>query len=581
MKEFVDFLSGQAPYDALTPVGLDRLVRRLDVEFVAAGAVIIGPEADAVGTVWVVRTGLVEVASGGVVVDELRAGDSFGVQSGQTVRAVENSLLYLLPELHTVLESGDLRVAPPAAAVAGLGPVSRLARPIVWCEADTTLQEAARRVTAAGTSCALVHTGQGVAIITDQDFRRSVAEGVRADSPVSAAARRPVLSVAENAPVATAFLRMLEHGVHHLVLTSRSGRPAGVVRVVDLTSAGIRDPLLVREAVRGAATLAELQAAGRMLRPTAVELARSGLPADEAATLVAAVTESILRRLVEPDPSTAASDPTTSRSLFILGSLARRETLPRSDVDTALLLTDAAVDRPWAAAVLERMQSCGLPRCPVGANADAPGFSRTATDWAALAEAGPDEDDDRTRLLLSLAADARPITAVTRGQALLGELGVALRRPTWLAAITRHTLAVRPPAGFVGDRVVDGSGDGQPSLDLKTRGLLPLVALGRWVAVLTADGPRATPDRLHRAVDVGLLTPDESAALVAAHTEIFGLLREREIASIQAGSPITGPIDVRTLDTPTRRRLREAFRAISRTQTTLAATWPARVAAMR
>ena len=604
MKEYIDFLSGQSPYDALDADDLQRLVRHIDVEFVMAGTQIVTENSSPLNNLWVVRTGLVEVLDRGAAIDQLGQGDTFGhisllsgLSPAMSVRAVEDSLLYLLPDPRTVLKEPErLRfshygsmVARQQMTKAGLldassGPVNRFARPIIWCMPDTSLQEAARRITAAATSCALVDTGQGWAIITDSDFRKVIGGGsFSPDAPVSVLARYPALSVAEEVTVATAFLRMLEHGVHHLVLTGRSGRPTGVVRVVDLTSADIRDPLLIREAVRGATSIDQLREACRMLHPTAVELVDSRLPALQVATLLAAVTEAIIRRLVELDVD--LSDSTPPASLLVLGSLARKETLPLSDVDTGLVWADpagrfsvAAQMRAKAERLIVQMESCGLPRCPDGANASNPLFSRSISAWTAAAGGWMRDDADSGALLLtSMVADSRPVMHVALGRQVLETLSRTARSRPFLEQMMRFTLAVRPPTGFVRDFVVDHSGQHRGQLDLKRGGLRPLTALGRWVAVVTGDGRGSTPERLQRGADAGLLTVDEAETLVGAHTEIFSLLMQRETESIRTGTPLTHHVDPKALDTLTRRYLREAFRAISGVQNTLQSEWVARL----
>lgn len=604
MKEYLDFLSGQSPYDALDADDLQRLVRNLDVEFVNAGTQIVTENSAPLKNLWVVRTGLVEILDRGAVIDQLSQGDTFGhisVLSGlspaMTVRAAEDTLLYVLPDPRAVLKEPErLRFSHYGTMVgrqqmtrAGLldasaGPVSRFARPIIWCTPDTTLQEAARRITDAATSCALIDTDQGVAIITDSDFRTATGSGAFClDAPVSSLARRPALSVAEEASVATAFLRMLEHGVHHLVLTSHSGRPTGVVRVVDLTSADIRDPLLIREAVRCAMTIDQLREACRMLHPTAVELVDSRLPAMQVATLLAAVTEAIIRRLIELDGDLSDSSPPAS--LLVLGSLARKETLPLSDVDTGLVWEDPAGPfnvapqmRAKAERLIVQMESCGLPRCPDGANASNPLFSRSVTGWTAAAGGWMRDDADSGALLLtSMVADSRPVSSVALGRQVLETLSRTVRRRPFLEQLMRFTLAVRPPTGFVRDFVVDHSGQHKGQLDLKRGGLRPLTSLGRWVAVVTGDGRGSTPERLRRGTEAGLLTVDEAETLIGAHTEIFSLLMEREIESIKTGTQLTHHVDPKALDTLTRRYLREAFRAISGVQNTLQSEWVARL----
>lgn len=604
MKEYIDFLSGQSPYDALDAEDLGRLVRQLDVEFVGAGTRIVTENSAPLNNLWVVRTGLVEVLDRGAVVDQLGQGDTFGhisllsgLSPAMSVRAVEDTLLYVLPDPRIVLKHpeqlrfrhygtmvGRHQMTKAGLLDASSASVSRFARPIIWCDPDTSLQEAARRISEDGTSCALIATDEGVAIVTDSDFRRAVGNGsFTADTPVAAVAQSPVLSLEENAPVASAFLRMLEHGVHHLVLTTPGGRPCGVVRVVDLTSAEVRDPLLIREAVRAAANLDQLRVACRILRPTAVELADSALPATQVAALLAAVTEAIIRRLVELDGHLVDSTPPAS--LLVLGSLARKEVLPLSDVDTGLVWEDsvgpfsvAAGMRADAEQLIQQMESCGLPRCPDGANASNPLFSRSVRGWTAGAGGWVRDDPDSGALLLtSMVTDSRPVTDVALGRRVLEMLSATVRSRPFLEQLMRFTLAAHPPTGFVRDFVVEHSGEHKGQLDLKRGGLRPLTALGRWVAVVTGDPRGSTPERLQRGAAAGLLTVDEAETLIGAHSEIFALLMAREISSIKTGEPLTHHIDPKALDTLARRYLRESFRAISTVQNSLQSEWVSRL----
>ncbi len=604
MKEYVDFLSGQSPYDTLDADDLQRLVQGIDVEFVAAGSTIVRENSAPLSRLWVVRTGVVEVVDRGTVVDELGQGDTFGhisVLSGLSpalsVRAVEDTLLYGLPDPRTVLQHPErLRFSHYGSMVgrpkmtkagildAGSGPVSRFARPIVWCDPDTTLQQTARRISDAGTSCALVRTEHGIAIVTDSDFRLAAGNGrYAADAPVAEFATHPALSITEDAPVAAAFLRMLERGVHHLVLTSRSGRPTGVVRVVDLTSAETRDPLLIRDAISGADTVDQLREACQMLRPTAVELADQGIPAMQIASLLATVTEAVLRRLVELNYAVTATHPPSS--LLVLGSLARKETLPLSDVDTGLVWEDpngpfsvAEGMRSRAEELIRQMESCGLARCPDGANASNPLFSRSVSGWIAAARGWMRDDADSGALLLtSMVADSRPITHVTLGRQVLDTLAGAARSRPFLDQMMTFTLAARPPTGFVRDFVVEHTGEHKGQLNLKRGGLRPLTAIGRWAAIVTGNTRGSTQDRIRRGVEAGLFTVDESETLVGAHTEIFSLLMEREIESIRAGTALNHHVDPKSLDPLTRRYLRESFRAITSVQTTLQGEWVTRV----
>ena len=100
MKEFSDFLGAQAPYDRLTAEELLSLVSRGQVEYFAAGSLVIQAGAPVLDHLWVVRTGSMSVLDRGRVVDQLGPGDTFGhismmlqLRPALTVRADEDRVL--------------------------------------------------------------------------------------------------------------------------------------------------------------------------------------------------------------------------------------------------------------------------------------------------------------------------------------------------------------------------------------------------------------------------------------------------------------------------------------------------------
>ena len=70
---------------------------------------------------------------------------------------------------------------------------------------------------------------------------------------------------------------MVESGYHHLVVTGAGEKPVGILRVVDLASAEVRNPLVIRRAVDDAATVDDLAAAAALLPSTWLELYDTGV----------------------------------------------------------------------------------------------------------------------------------------------------------------------------------------------------------------------------------------------------------------------------------------------------------------
>ena len=609
MKEFADFLGGQAPFDALDAEDLARLVAHVEVEYFAAGATVV-PEDEPLAHLWVVRTGALEVVDGDRVVDLLGPGDMFGhvwllseLPPPVRVRAHEESLCLRIPDPRTFLAQPErLRFAAvhPGSArlrfIRGAGvaradqPLARLVRPIVWCAETDRVRDVAERIGAAGLSCALVRTGAGVGIVTDLDFRRRVATGqVGIDAPITALATVPALTVEEDATQASGLLRMIERGVHHLVVVDRLGRPAGVLRSVDLAGAEIRDPLLIRSAIDEARDIDELAATCRLLPMMLVELCDDAVPATHVGAIHAAVVDAAVRRTLrlEHHPALAA----VRHSWVLLGSLARREPLPLSDVDTALVWADppaggprsgpdpAAAIRAEAREVLRSLQRCGFTLCTNGANAHNPVFSRARSGWIAAARSWQhDPTQDNALLLSAMVADSRPLTDPELGGSLSQSIRSHTRTSQFLRALLDEALCWRPPIGFIRDFVVHHSGEHRGQLDLKRGGLAPVVALARWIAIAAGDASGTTIERLHRGAALGLLTTDEADTLAGGFENVYGLLLRHEVQTLRAGgTPTTTFIAPKELDSLTRRHLRETFRAIALVQARVDRAWLTRL----
>ena len=359
MQEFADFLGSQPPFDALSAGDLARLAAQVEVEYFAAGTVIIQAGAAPLDHMYVIRAGAVEVVDRGRVVDLLGPGDTFGhisvltgLSPALSARAAEDTLCYRLPDPRRVVtDPSPLRfshfgtmIARERLTRAGLlagpqTPVTRHMRPIVWCEVSARVREAAEAISRADQSCALVRTGNGVGIVTDRDFRNRVATGeVSVEAPVTSIVTAPVSTVPAAATVATAFVHMVKSGVHHLVVEADGGEPAGILRAMDLASVEVRNPLLIRTAIDAAAGVSELAEACQLLTPTIVELHDSGVPAGHIGALHAALVDAVLGRLLEL--SQQADERAPARSWLVLGSMARHEPLPGSDVDTAVAWAD-------------------------------------------------------------------------------------------------------------------------------------------------------------------------------------------------------------------------------------------------
>jgi CBS domain-containing protein len=603
VQQFVDFLAHQSPYDSLQPDDLQRLASNVSVEFFAAGATILDPSQTGVDQIFVIRNGLVQLVDQGRVIDELGTGETFGqialltgLPPAVEVRAVEETLCYLIPDPRKLLEHpehlyaryGTMKprttggVATVSSEVELQRPVSRLARSVPVIRADLTIRRAAQIAADGEHTCLFVDYGDSVGIVTDTNYRVDVATGrTDLDAPVGMIAQRPLRSVPEITSTGQAFAEMLRHDIHHLAVLDSDGRPTGVLRVLDVGTAELRGPLSVRGAIERAEDLASLELAARRLPEVLLDFHDRGVPATHIAGLMSAVRDSIVHRAI------ALHDRDKQRlmqhSWMVLGSQARREPLPLSDIDTALIAAgnptdaDLRVLRDDADDILTTLERCGLARCPDGANATNPLFSRSREGWLTTARGWTTSPRTDTLLLTGMAADSRPVVNAELADSVLDEVATWARSRDFLHAMLKFALSNRPPTGFVRDFVVESSGRHRGQLNLKRRGLRPVVGLSQWIAIASESFQGSTVERLRRGEAAGLLTRDEADILVGAYTDMFELLFNIELEAMRSDQPTSTYIDPSTLDSLSRRHLRDSFRAIAKVQTRLEGEWVSRL----
>jgi CBS domain-containing protein len=611
------FLGSHPPFDGLAPDELARVAAVTETEVSAGGKTIFSQGAGPVTNLWVVRTGSVEIIHDGRILDLLGPGELFGhasmisgLPTGFEARAGEDTVCYRVPAdvMRPLLARPEVlrfvarsivagpRVSAPAADPGELRAAMLIRTPPLLCRGDEPIREAAKRMTAEGATAILVRIGRGsedrLGIVTDSDLRsRVVAADLSPDAPVSAIMTEPAYTVPADRLGGEVLLDMLERDVHHIPVLSPAGEILGVVDDADLVAAQARKPFLLRRAIELAASPAELAAVSAGLTPMIIALHDARAAAERVAAVRSVVLDALTRRLVELAVRDAGAPPAPF-AWFALGSLARREVVPSSDVDSALAWQqDEPGVREYVARVArvvdEGLRACGLQPDAHGASASNPQFARSLDSWHAAARSlSRDPTQQQALILVSVITDSRPVWSSGGGWA-AGGLWEARGRPDpdLLRLLARFALSFRPPTGFLRDFVVEHSGERRGQLDIKHGGLIPIVDLARWaamaagVAVASSDSSASsalvgssalTLERLRAAEAAGTMESSQARTLTEAFGFIFSLRLDHQVEQLRRGEVPDDFIDPKTLNPLARSYLREAFRAVASVQSGLA-----------
>ena len=597
------FLRQHHPFSELSEDRLATVRTVLQIVHVPAGEAILtegGAPADAVG---LIRKGELELSTGSVVVDLLEPGDVFGLTSvitGQaptmTVRAVEDSLCYLLPAetARSVLASAEamasvwaiarqrVRAADAAArTVHGADPryarVGTLVhRPPITIEPDATVAEAAARMRDEHVSSLLIPRGEDWAIVTDRDLRTVVAERGSFDRPVEQIATEPVHVATTDTLAGEAMLQMLELGIHHLPIADH-GRLVGMLTDSDLMDLDRGSPFAIRSAIARAPSVNEVVFAARGFPAVVAALVEAGADPIEVCRVISVIADAATTRLLSLAAEELGDAP-CAYAWLALGSAARHERALDSDQDHALAFGPGFRTEEhdgYFAALAERvtsgLETIGFPRCHGDAMAIHSAMRRPLDDWAERFRTWIHQPDADAMILSSIGFDFRVVAGTLDAEpALDAAVAEARATPGFLTLLARGALRDEPPTGFIRGLVVQAKGEHAGTLDVKHGGITIVTSIARARAVAAGSPAKDTLTRLEAAVSAGTLRAESGAELAEAFRFLVELRLRHQVAQVHAGVAPDDFVDPATLGTIERSGLREAFRAIRGEQQILA-----------
>jgi CBS domain-containing protein len=595
------FLRAHPPFSSLPEGEVQRVAQAAELEVVPAGTTFFSQGEGPVEYLRVIRHGAVEIVGEGRVLDLLGEGELFGQASmlsgfppGFEARAAEETVCYRIPaqiaeELlgapaglrfvaRSLLEPPtDLHLVArqPARNLADQPVGTLLRNRHVTCAPETPIKEAARQMTAAQATCALVDLGSDrVGIVTDRDLRtKVVASGMPPETPVAAVMSAPAYAATADRRAGDVLLEMLDRGLRHFPVLSATGTILGVIEDVDLVELRTRSSFYLRQRISASRSVSELVTVGAELRPMICSLVDARVAAANAMAVYSVSVDALTRRMLELELE-RLGDPGVEFAWLALGSLARREAVPSSDVDSAIVWfgdPDEARTKPplleLGRAVTAGLQRCGLRPDENGATASDPLFVRSLDSWQRVARSWIGQPTQEKALILSsVLVDSRPVWGVHTGTPVADTFRLAERSPTLLRMLARFAVSHRPPTGFLRGLVVEQSGERRGRLDLKRGGVLPIADLARWAGMAAGVTAASTVERLRAASDAGTLSPADAHTLEDAFELVTNLRVENQVTQLHAGEEPDDYVDPAQLSPLMRTQLKDAFRAITSIQ---------------
>ncbi|MGM0913114.1 MAG: DUF294 nucleotidyltransferase-like domain-containing protein [Pseudomonadota bacterium] len=618
------------PFDALSDERLDEIAGQVEVAYYRADSdiYVADQEIDALGYV---RSGAVEVRRrNGELYDRRGEGEIFGHFSllrnhkvRFPIRTLEDSLIYFIPDAifqrlceedehfaaFVEVERPRLESAAEQQKQQNDMMITRvrklLTRYPLMLEARTTLQEAAGQITDSGASAVLVLDAPGdnprytfrdseerawqvVGILTDSDFRRTVAQGRPPETPIGEVVGDRLVAIQSDETVHEAMLTMLRNNIHHLPVMHRRS-PVGIVHLSDIIRYETHSSLYLVSNIFSQSTAEGLAKLAPDVRAAFVRMVEDGADSRMIGSALSTIGRSFTRRLLELAEEELGPPP-VAYCFMAMGSMARNEQTLITDQDNALVLSDDfdperhdAYFKTLATRVCDGLDACGYSYCTGDIMATNPRWRQPLAVWKGYFEEWIRDPTPERLLHSSIFFDLDAVFGENPYVEQLQDL-IATQAPQsrlFLAAMARNALNRTPPLGFFRTFVMEKDGKQNNSINLKRRGTAPLTDLIRVHALACGSRAQNSFARLDDIDQTQLLAQGVSAKLRHA-LEFLTMARiHHQVIDIQHERTPDNNIEPENVSDSERHTLKDAFQVLSNAQKFLKFRYPLPLAAQR
>ena len=181
------------------------------------------------------------------------------------------------------------------------------------------------------------------------------------------------------------------------------------------------------------------------------------------------------------------------------------------------------------------------------------------------------EPDPHTLLMASIFFDFRPIYAGTEFPYILQEqvLRTIRKNRLFIRFMAKIALNNRPPLSLLKRFIVEKSGEHKNKIDLKMRGLTPVVDAARVLSLDLGIKTQNTFERLSAINRKGVIDDSFHADLKEAYEFIVYLQISRHLDALTKGEEPDNFLDPASLNSLQRKMLKESFAVVRRLQETI------------
>ncbi|MFZ5907774.1 MAG: DUF294 nucleotidyltransferase-like domain-containing protein [Nitrospirota bacterium] len=459
-------------------------------------------------------------------------------------------------------------------------PVGELAaKEVITAGEDITIQKAAQIMSLRKISSLILLDAHGrpSGIVTDRDLRdKVVSQGTNCNNPVTDIMSFPHVRSDMNEYCFEAIIKMVKHNVHHL-LVMKGDKLKGILTNHDLMLLQGTSPLSIVKDIESQKTVEGLIPVSMKINNIIGLLLSEGAKASNITRIITEINDRLVRKILQ-FAEEKFGDPPVPYCWIAFGSEGRKEQTFKTDQDNALIYADPASGdeekaaeeyfREFSLFVKDGLLKCGFPPCPADFMATNPMWRQPLHVWRKYFMNWIFTPTSDAVLNSVTFFDLRAVYGETRLVEWLKDYTHSLvkDRKVFLGYIANMAIKNMPPIGFLKTFVVEKSGEHKDQLNLKIKGLAPLVDIVRLFALEKGIRETSTIERIQTLRDVHTIVKEYADELIHSFEFIMLLRIQHQFEQLKEEKEINNFIDPNGLSNLEKRIAKETFQLISKIQ---------------
>ncbi|WP_242205513.1 DUF294 nucleotidyltransferase-like domain-containing protein [Aestuariivivens insulae] len=370
----------------------------------------------------------------------------------------------------------------------------------IYCNADTTLKDAAIKMSKFKIGCIIVvdKNMHPIGIITNSDIKNKIATG---QYPISTKVENimsaPVITGKKNLTLANGQLKMIKHGVNHLGITedgSPNSKLVGVLSHHDVITTLGNNPTAILKEIKRAERTKKIRAARVKANTLIQSYFNQNIPITHIINVISQINDAVTIRAIEIALKKMPTPPPVKFSWLALGSQGRKEQLLFTDQDNALVFEDVPQKQyaetqdyflQLSKLVTKTLNKVGFEYCEADMMASNPEWCKSLSEWKTQFKDWILNPNEKAVLLSSIFFDYSLVYGdYTLEKELTNTIYDSLEKTSlFFKYLCSDAIKTPPPLGFFKQFVVEQNGEHKELFNIKKRALMPLIDAARLLVL--------------------------------------------------------------------------------------------------